>query len=361
MMEPWRPLALLAAFTVAVSVGVGTAQTVIVKNAPPGSPIELVLNAATIGSAVAAPAGEATLAVDLSKHVGRSETDANVYVDVCGNLRRVLLVERGLQPPPQGENCSRREIPGLFLVRGVTTMVVDVAGAIPMMWLRQGPVPPEWLVQGQDRPSEAKPWGPLPAGLVLFGGGGFAKFSDAVALACGTVSPCTGNDSRVTYAVGAAYWFTRFLAAEATYVKPANVTANGSGDTFRFDSSLDARVLTVTGMVGVPLGPVRLYGQAGANYHRATSSTTETIDDVTVTLDDVTETIPGGTQTFEMKTAGWGWLFGGGLEAWVVPSLAIYAEAGRAALKGAARDGGEGAIDDRVTFMLIGARVHIGR
>ena len=356
MIEPWRLLVLAAVLNATVGIGVATAQSVIVRNAPPGSTIELVLNAARIGSATADPSGDATLAVNLPGNV--DETDVHIYVDTCAKLQRVLLVEHGLQPPPPAQACTRTGMVRLFAVRRASTLVVDLAGPSPAVWLAQGPAPREWLRQG---PVTERAWKPLPTGLVLFGGGGFAKFSDAVALACGTVSPCTGNDSRVTYAVGAAYWFTRFLAAEATYVKPANVTANGSGDTFRFDSSLDARVLTVTGMVGVPLGPVRLYGQAGANYHRATSSTTETIDDVTVTLDDVTETIPGGTQTFEMKTAGWGWLFGGGLEAWVVPSLAIYAEAGRAALKGAARDGGEGAIDDRVTFMLIGARVHIGR
>jgi hypothetical protein len=54
-------------------------------------------------------------------------------------------------------------------------------------------------------------------------------------------------------------------------------------------------------------------------------------------------------------------LFGGGLEGWVTRSVAIYGEAGRAALKGNARDGGEGSIDSGLTFFFFGARVRIGR
>ncbi len=361
MMEPWRALALAAAFNVAVGVGVGTAQTVIVRNAPPGSTIELVLNAATIGSATAAPGGDATLAVNLPAHGGKTETDAYIYVDVCASLRRVLLVERGLQPPARGEACSRKEMAGLFLVRQVTTIVVDVAGPSPMVWLRQGPVPKEWLGQGPERSGAASARRPSPTGLVLFGGGSLMTFRDANVLACGNVANCAGKDSPLAYTAGAAYWFTRFLAAEASYMKPADVTADGSGNNYRFNSFLASRVLTVAGKVGVPIGRVRLYGQAGANYHRATTSATQTIDDSTVTTGDVTTTITGGTQTFELMTAGWGWLFGGGVEAWVKPSFAIYGEVGRARLKGDAVDSGEGGIDDRVTFILFGARVRIGR
>ena len=53
-------------------------------------------------------------------------------------------------------------------------------------------------------------------------------------------------------------------------------------------------------------------------------------------MNDVPQTFKGGTQTFETETRGWGWLFGGGLEAWIKPSFAIYGEAGSAALKGSA-------------------------
>lgn len=351
MTNPCRPLALAAAIEMIVGVGVATAQTVIVRNAPPGSTIELVLNAATIGSAPADRAGDATLAVNVSANAGKTETDAHIYVDVCGNMRRVLLVEQGMQPPPRAGGCDRTEIAGLFLVRQVTTLVVDVGGSTPTMWLRQGPAPPEWLIRGPGRDRPARVWSALPTGLVLFGGGGLVKFRDAIFLACGNVTECGGDDFPLGYTAGAAYWFSPFLAAEASYMT-AKLAVNGRGDNFRFNSFLDTDVLTVVGKGGVPLGPVRLYGQAGANYHRATSGTTQTLENVTGTT---------GAQTFELRTAGWGWLFGGGAEAWVAPSFAIYGEVGRAALKGAARDNGEGAIDDRLTVILLGARVRIGR
>lgn len=360
MMASWRPLALAAALNVIVVVGVATAQTVIVTKAPPGATIELALNAATIGSAAADPGGRATFAVNLSAHGVETETAVRISVDVCNNLRRVLLVEPGSQPP-LGEGCVRREIVGLYALRRVTTLVVEVAESGPAVWLRQGPVPTEWLAQEPESLGSARTRRSAPTGLVLFGGGSLAQFRDAVDVACGNVSECSGDGFRRAYTAGVAYWFTRFLAAEASYAKPAKVTANGSGDTYGFNSFLDARILTVAGKAGVPIGPVRFFGQAGANYHQATSSTTETIDDVTVTIDDVTQTIAGGTQIFEMKTAGWGWLFGGGVEVWVSRSLAVYAEGRYARVKGLVVGGGEGGIDDRATLVLLGVRVHIGR
>jgi hypothetical protein len=196
---------------------------------------------------------------------------------------------------------------------------------------------------------------------VLFGGGGFAMFGDTVALACGNVEECNGKDSRGALAAGVAYWFTRYLAAEAGYVKPGEVTVDGSAENFRFTSVLDAELATVGGKIGVPRGPVRLFGQIGANYHRATFGTTQTNEDVTRTIDDVTQTIPGGTQTFDLRTAGWGWQFGGGLEVWVTRAFALSAEGGRATLKGTARDGADGALDESLTFFLFGARLRLGR
>lgn len=352
MMKPWRPLVLAAALEVTIGVGRATAQTVIVRGAPPGSAVELVLNSSAVGSATADSAGDATLVVNQPTTAGKTEMDAYVYVDACDNMRRVLLVERGLQPPPQGAGCERRQIVGLFLVRRISTLVVNVTGPNPTVILRQGRFNP--------RQSSGRIW-TSPTGLVLFGGGGLAKFRDAAALACGDVTACAGGDFSGAYTVGAAYWFTRFLGAEASYLKPAEVNVDGSGTNFRFNSFLDAHVVTAAGIVGVPIGPVRLYGQAGANYHRATSGTTQTIEDVTVTIEGVTQTIKGGTQTYGLRTAGWGWLFGGGLEAWLTSYIAIYGEGWRAAIKGTALDDAEGSVDDGLTSIVIGARVRIGR
>lgn len=352
MMKRWRPLALAAAIEVTLCIGIATAQTVVVRGALPGSTFEFVLNGTTIGSAAADAAGDATVAVNQATNVGKPEMDAHIYVDLCDKLRRVLVVDRILQPPPESAGCIRTQLVGVFLVRPISTLVVNVAGPNPTVLLRQGSF--------SLRPPRVRTWSP-PTGLVLFGGGGLAKFRDAAALACGDVGECAGGDFGGTYTVGADFWITRYLAAEASYLKPAKANVDGSQNNFRFKSFLDAHVVTAAAKVGIPAGRVRLYGQGGANYHRATSGTTQTIDDVTVTIDGVAQTIKGGTQTYGLRTAGWGWQFGGGVEVWLTSALALHGEAGRVALKGAARDDAEGTMDDGLTFILIGGRVRIGR
>jgi Outer membrane protein beta-barrel domain len=359
MRQPWRRLTLAAALNVTVGVGVVSAQTVIVKKAPPGSAVELVMNADTVASATAGPNGQARLTGKLSGSAAETGTDVRILVDVCANLERVLLVERGMQPLPQ-EACSRREIGGVFVLRRVTSLVVDVGGPNPMVWLRQGPVPNEWL--GEGAAGFARPtWSRSAKGLVLFGGGDFARFSNTVAISCGNVEQCSGRRSLSGFTVGAGYWLTPHLGAEASYLKPGDVIANGSGGTYRFSSSLDAQIFSVTGKVGAPIGLVRIYGLAGANYQRATLTTNETIDDVTVIIDETEVILPGGTQTFQLRTGGWGWVFGGGLEIWEARSFAIYMEGGYLALKGTDRDGGEASTNERVIYVLVGARVRIGR
>lgn len=362
MMNPLRRLALAAALLVTAGAGLATAQTVIVRNAPVGSTVELALNATAIGSTTVARDGNATLPVNLTAHLKKSETDLNIFVDVCGAARRVVLAERAMAPIAPRAGCDRREVPGLFVVRGTTTLVVDVAGDKPAVWLSQGPAPKQWL--SDERPEAAsseRNWRPLPTGLVVFGGGGLAPFSGPVAEACGTVTDCSGKESRPTYHAGAGVWLTRFLGAEASYAKPSEITVTGTGSNFTFDNALDVRLLTIVGKVGIPVGPVRIYGLGGMNYHRATNSMTETIDDRTVTVDQVEQTINGGAQTSNLRTVGWGWIFGGGLEGWLTPRFALYGEVGRAQVKGKTRDTGEGAIDARATLLSGGIRIHIGR
>jgi hypothetical protein len=196
---------------------------------------------------------------------------------------------------------------------------------------------------------------------VLFGSGALTKFRDVQLLSCGDLSQCSGGGFDPGYTAGAAYWILPFVAAEVGYMKPADAKVEGSGQNFRFNSVLDARLLTIAGNVGVPIGPVRLYGKVGGNFHQATFTTTQTNDDVTLTIDGVSQIVKGGTQTFELKTEGWGWLFGGGMEVWAKRWLALYGEAGFAGLKGHPVDDADGAMDDRMTYLLVGARVRIGR
>ena len=345
MTNPWRPLALAAALNVVVCVGVATAQTVIMRRAPAGSNVEFVLNAETIGSAVVNADGDATI---VAGGATKSDMDANLYVDICDTVRRVFVVERSRTPAPPETGCARSQISGLYLVRPISTLVFDVGGSIPTVLLRQGSyslAPP-------------KTWATAPKGIIAFGGGAFTKFQQVGNVACGTATQCSRDESGFGYTGGVSSWITPFVGAEGAYLRPSKPTVDGSGTGYRFNSSLDAHLFTVVGKVGGPVGPLRLYGEAGADYHRATFETTQTIDEQTVVVDDATVTTKGGTQTISLETAGWGLVFGGGVEVWLARRFALYGEGSYAAIKGNAREG-EGAIDDHVIAVTFGVRVHI--
>jgi hypothetical protein len=348
----WRLLILAAVLVAGAGARQATAQTVVATNAPRGSTFEVVLNATPVGSAVVDLDGIATVALDQAAAV-EGEMDAFVFVDVCGERRRVLIVQAGLQVAPREPDCIRREITGLFVLRPNSTVVLNMAGAIPRLFLIQGPFDP-------TAPPPVRML--APTGLVLFGGTGLSSLRDAGVRACGNVGNCTADGSGLAFSVGAVYWFIPFLGAEAGYVKPAEMTAEGGGETYRFDSSLDAELVTFAGVVGVPVGPLRIYGKAGTNYHRALFSTTQTIDDRTLIIDeDETEVVRGGTQTLQFRGEGWGWQFGGGVEGWLSRHFAIYGEFGWTALRGTDPEGGEGITDDRKIRLVVGARLRIGR
>jgi opacity protein-like surface antigen len=348
MQRFWRPFVLAAVLNVSAGAAVAAAQTVTVRNVPPGSAVDVVLNAATVATGTADASGVATLAAPMKDAIGKTEIDANVFVDVCASKRRVLIVEIGGPTVPPDAGCDRRQISGLYWVRPINTVVVNFAGTDPTLLLIKGrydvPLPGP---DGTDAIAEGRrSWRQSPTGLVLSGGAGLSKFSDARAIACGSVDPCSGDDSGLAYTAGVTYWIARFLGVEGTYVKPKKMTVQG-GDSFTFDSTLDADVWTFGGVVGAPIGPARLYGKAGVTYHQATSTTNETINNA--------------TQTFAFRTKGFGWLFGGGAEGWITSRVAIFGELGLAKLRGDAEGGGEALIDDRVRLLLGGVRVHIGR
>ena len=349
----------VCALSLTAGAGAARAQTVIVTNAPAGSTIELQLNTEAARMTTADSNGDATIAVGLPR---ADETDVRFFVDLCGPLVRVHLVNPGVQPPPAATNCSRNTIPNLFVMRSVTTFVVDLAGSTVSIHLTQGPAPRSWLAHGAlTAPTRKSFQAAPPTGLMLFAAGGLGMFGNAVATTCGNLTTCTGGNSGGAGAAGAAYWITRFVGGEIAFGKRATAIANGSGDGFRFESTLNSRAITVAGMIGAPVGPVRLYGLAGGNRHHATFTTTETIDDTTVVVDGLTQTIKGGTQVFDHTTEGWKWLLGGGVETWVNKSIAFYVEVQRARLKAADIGATEGGIDDHLMLIVVGARVHLGR
>jgi hypothetical protein len=352
-MKPWRLLFAVAALEAAAA-GVATAQTVIVTKAPPGSTVEFVLNSTTVGSKTTDAAGTATIAAPQTAQAKDGDMDAHLFVDVCDTLRRVVVVDRTQVVPPEGSGCQRTQIPGVFLVRHVSTLVVTVDGGNPTVLLRQGRFTP--------RPEgERHNWNTAPSGLIVSGGGNLSWFRDPVTFACGTVTDCSGDASVVGYNVGATYWLSPFIGAEFNYIRSSEVKAEGSQSTFRFNSFFNPHILTAAGKVGIPAGPARIYGKIGASYHRASFGTTQTNDPVTTTTDGVTTTVAGGTQTFVVKTAGWAWTFGGGTEFWLRRSFGIHFEGGYAGLSGEGLDNVDALTEDRVIYFSVGAQVRIGK
>lgn len=353
MISLWRPLALAAAVSIGVGVSAAAAQTVIMRKVPPGAKVEVLLNTTTAGAAAADDRGDATVRASIEEHLEKSSIDAFISVETCGETHRIVIVERGAVPPPIAPECERREIPGLFLVRRVSTIVIDATPVIPSVLLVQGRFDP-------DAPDRGTLWRPAPAGIVLFGGAGFGMFGGAEAVACGALTGCSGDDSGTLYAAGVTYWLSPYLGVEGSYVRPADATFNGSGTNYRFDSFLDAYYVTVSGKVGVPVKAVRFYGHGGANYHRAVLGTTQTFDEVTITVDGRPQVVRGGTQAFQLETGGWGWVIGGGFEAWMTRYFGFYGQFDRAKLKGSAIDGTEGLFEDSVTSAVLGIRLRIG-
>lgn len=356
----WRPLALAAALSTTVLAGTAAAQKVTVTKAPPGASVQLVLDSTPVATATADGGGIATLDVDLQKQVQKTETDVRIFVDFCGETRRVTLVETGYEVGQPAPSCVRREIFGTFYITQVTTLVVRMAEEAPVVWISQGPAPASWLGD-QVAGGSAEGTGSalqVPNGFHVFAGGGFGRYSNFVALSCGVNTECSGRQSRLAGQVGMDFWFTRNLAFEAFYLRSTSPATAGAGSGYAFTSSLRSNVAVVTGKVGLPFGKTRLYVQAGGTYTWATSTTTETTADRTYILNGQTQTIPGGTQVLTLKTKGLGWTISGGTEYWLKRWMAFYLEAGRAGLRGSV-DNGEGKLDDSMLYVIAGFRFRL--
>ena len=352
MMRPLRLIA--AACCVMATTALATAQTVIVRKGTPGAPAEVVVNTKPVASGTVDAAGDVRIPFSLPAATGKNEIDANVFVDACEKRYRVLIVERGQPIAQEQESCDRRSVSGLFLVRRATSLVVHVDSQVPSLLLVQGSYSLE-----PDGPGRT--WRDAPTGLVLFGGAGMARFSNALAYACGNVESCDGDSAWGALNAGVNYWLAPFLAAEVSYTKPAQLDFTGEGTGFTFTSFTDAYAVSVAAKAGLPVRALRFYGQIGATYHEATSATTQTAPPRTITVDGVEQTIEGGTQNFQLKTAGWGWAFGGGAEGWITQRFAIFGEVGRLSLRGDAEDAEEGEMDDALTTVTFGVRLRIWR
>ncbi len=337
MTKPMR-LLVAAAVLVITGSGVAAAQTVMVRNAPPGETVEVFLNATKVATSSVPANGETTLPLNLHENnAGKLEIDANIFIDVCDKIRRIIVVERGQPAATQEPGCERRDIPGLYWVRRVNTLVVDIGGANPTMM----------LVKGSYDPGKTKNWSAAPTGLLAFGGVGRGDYRDAGLISCGTAQTCNADKAGLIFSGGLTFWLSSFLGAEASYIKPSKAKINGSGTNYSFNSTLDTNMLTVGGRVGVPIGPVRISGLIGGDYQDSVLKTKDTIN--------------GASQDTEIETRGWGWMWGAGMEIWVSPRIAISIDAGFAALKGVPTGGGEPRLDDRLRYVSGGVRYRIGK
>jgi opacity protein-like surface antigen len=329
-------LLVVAAVTILGMASSAVAQTVMVRGAVPGETVEVVVNGAVAGTGTIDATGVGTAGFSLPPgDTARPEMNARLYVDACGKTRRVHVIEQNRLPPNPEADCTRSDIGGIYWVRQRSTIVVNVANPIPMVLLRQGSYNPN--VGGPRRPS--------PTGLVLFGGGGLAQFPDLFVASCGNVAECGGDETVSAYTVGAGYWLTRWFGAEASYTKPSKLTGEGTSGTFTFTDTVDVRVISLLGKLAIPLGPVRLYGQGGGNWHEGTSTTVQTRG---------TE-----SQTLALKAEGWGWTAGAGIEAWLAPAFALYAEGNLSQLKGEPIDDSRREFSNRMRTVIFGARVKV--
>jgi hypothetical protein len=347
MVNRWRLVATTAAVVMATA-GTGSAQTVYLRNAPAGSSVEVIVNAASAGTGTVDPEGESKVAFTLPD--GKTEMDASVFVDACdgGKLRKVLITDRARQPPPPAEGCDRREVPGIYWVRPVNTNVVDVGGTAPALLLVRGSyTPPKPAPEGSTS-DEDQPARPLPSGLMMFAGGAYTTFRDTGVFFCGNAA-CEPKTAGFTYTFGVDVWLTRFVGLEGTYMRPHEVKASGGDATSSFNTTMESDLWTVAGKLGAQAGVVRIYGKGGLNYHQATTRTAQTIENI--------------SQVIAYRTTGWSWLFGGGMEAWMGQNqrLAIYADAGIMRIKGSSEGGGEAQIDDRLKYVAVGVKLRLSR
>jgi len=346
-------LVLATVFVLTAGLRAVTAQTVIVLNAPPAATTEVTLNGGATLSAKADGYGDARVSIP---SLGR-DTEVQIHTDVCGNTVKVFINEPGQPPVGPDTGCTRKDMWGVYIMRSVTTFVIEITGADSAVFVAQGPPPSAWLQHGAGGRQSRTSWGEPGRGLALSIGGGISSFGATLDALCGNATTCESSGEALALHAGAEYWLSKYVAATISYFRPGDITANGSGTGYHFDTTRVTRVLTIGGKVGGVTGPARIYGLGGASRHEATLSTSQTIDDKTVTVDGVAQTIKGGTQDFAQKFSGWSWMAGGGFELWATKFVGVYAEVTRVTLSGTPVAGGEGKIDEHGLFVIGGFRV----
>ncbi len=349
MTNAWR-LPVMAAAVMLGCASAASAQSVMVRHLPPGSAVEAVINTGPAISGTANQDGDVTLVFPASTPLGpggKAEMDANVFLDTCKAVHRVVIFDRAKTPPPAADDCDRREITGVFWVRRVNTLVVDTATSTPSLLLIKGkyvPPPPPKPESASGEDETQKPRRKSPVGPMIFGGGGLGTYSAIAGETCGLVSPCSTNQTAINGTAGIQFWMKEWLGIEGSYLRPKQFNASG-GDTFTFNTGVTADIYSVNGLVGAPLGLVRPYAKGGVNFTASSSTTVETID--------------VSSQTIAFKTRGWGYAYGGGVDVTIGKRIIGFAEVDFLKLNGGAVGGGPAQLDDKYTAIVIGARLQL--
>jgi hypothetical protein len=338
----------MATLAFVATVATAAAQTVIVVGLPAGGRTTVLLNGSEVGSGSADAMGTATVKF---MAVTTGEMGVRLHTESCGGSATILLQGAG-QPIGPATACTRQDAGFLFSLRPATTFVVDVAENVARVRVSQGPAPATWLVRGTSLAAIRERAWDLPVhALVLSGGAGLAGLSSITAPHCGDVQGCEQDGMRPVYSAGAAYWLTPWLGVHGSANRAVAASAEGNGTGFSFDASSRLERVNVAAIGGVPAGPARIYGLGGMTYSRTKTKMRESID----------AAVSGSPQQIETELRGWGPFFGGGVEIWATPSLAIYGEFTESLLRGADVNGGEARVEGSAPAVTAGMRFRLGR
>ena len=185
MTNPLRLLVMVAALTGTLGIGTAAAQTVLVRNAPAGarsrSSSALRPPAPARWARTAMPRCPSRLGTD------QTEIDANVFVDICDKMRRVIIMERGLVARPRAVGLRLPRYLRVFWVRPINTLVVDFGDVNPTLLLIEGRyTPPKPQAAGEE--ASTGPRHQAPTGFVLFGGGGLRSSATRRRFLCAATS-----------------------------------------------------------------------------------------------------------------------------------------------------------------------------
>ena len=259
MTRAWWPLGCAAAFLLSTSVGIADAQTFVVRHAPVGSAVEVAFGAA-VGKGTADQAGDATVVLTGSP-ADTQEVAAAIYTDVSRyhHRSRVPLAARTAEPPPPGAGCQRRVVPGFFVFRRGTAVVVDLEPSVPIVRIRQGRVPDSWLMQGPIPTFHT-----APRGLVVFGGGGFGSMPDTLDQTCGDTSPCARESTKFNFMGGAAVLADALARGRRLALQASGRGHERPGRRLRDDLERQpVYILTVAAVGGLNIKSARFYGRIG--------------------------------------------------------------------------------------------------